>query len=512
MGKFNGIDTFHDGLAVSDYVNMVPLGDSCIDRLGEQVISSLAFTSAAKVRGHFVDSAKRIYIVLADMVHVFEPSDESYTYAGIMAGLIDGEPVESFRLIGKTGPVSFAESSIKPSTVYLCDGFCIYKWDSTGSQALMIRTMLPPNVFPVLPEEWEAARAIDPYDILTGRSGKMFDTSEMARIDSIDWFDNKLVGVQKDKNTVWLTCTDPEQFDRDASLNPWGEQYQLWNNWYASTNSADKLNTAVAFGGQLYLLNDNSIEIWARTGMENAPLQSNTMQVIHHGARNPLVIGDFMYVIANDRVGSDYVALIQNGQFKRISSFEIDHRLREPIDIVPIAMRGETYIMVRDNGGLDGYVYTEGKWWHWVHPQKDTDGVISSVYKNFAITDRGVLVKFTDDSRRTYTGEPIVRYIRDSFETWHTRKLFRRISVSMDSGRVTEPGADDDLNRQIYIRLSTNRGLSFGQYFFRKLGKSGMNNKVVEWLGLGSGNSMLLEVGTSSAYKLQIYDINIVVQ
>ena len=66
------------------------------------------------------------------------------------------------------------------------------------------------------------------------------------------------------------------------------------------------------------------------------------------------------------------MALIQNGQFKRISSFEIDHRLREPIDIVPIAMRGETYIMVRDNGGLDGYVYTEGKWWHWVHPQKDT--------------------------------------------------------------------------------------------------------------------------------------------
>ena len=111
MGKFNGIDTFHDGLAVSDYVNMVPLGDSCIDRLGEQVVSALAFTSAARVRGHFVDSAKRIYIVLADMVHVFEPSDESYAYAGVMAGLIDGEPVESFRLIGKTGPVSFAESS-----------------------------------------------------------------------------------------------------------------------------------------------------------------------------------------------------------------------------------------------------------------------------------------------------------------------------------------------------------------------------------------------------------------
>ena len=234
---------------------------------------------------------------------------------------------------------------------------------------------------------------------------------------------------------------------------------------------------------------------------------------INHGARDPLVLGDYMYVVANDSVGSDYIALIQGGQFKRISSFEIDHRLGHAIDIVPIAMRGETYVMVRNNGGLDGFVFGEDKWWHWVHPSSDSDGIMKSVFKNFALTLHGALVKFDDDTRTTYLGGQIVRYIRDSFVNWHTRKLFRKVAVAMDSGRVTDPNINDsDLLKQIYIRLSTNRGLSFGQYLFRKLGRSGLNNKIIEWVGLGSGNSLLLEIGTSAGYKLQLYDIEITAQ
>ena len=85
------------------------------------------------------------------------------------------------------------------------------------------------------------------------------------------------MAVEKSKNTVWLTCTDPGAVYAQYFSDPWGgngESYELWNNWYASTNSADKLNTAKAFNGQLYLLNSNSIEIWSRTGNESAPLQS----------------------------------------------------------------------------------------------------------------------------------------------------------------------------------------------------------------------------------------------
>ena len=513
MANFDGITTFHDGLAVSDYVNMIPLGETCIDRIGEVLVSDHV-TSQQEIRGWFVDSMKRLYVAVGDFIHTFSLDNNFYNYEGTLKGVVNGEPVDDFRLINHNSKVTFTESSIKPSTVYCCDGKYIYKWTPGAYETMAIKMMFSPKVVPMVGHE-SSARYADQYAAVIGSDTANLNMSDAASIESIDWFDNKLVAVEKSKNTVWLTCTDPEQFSRNGSLDPWGgngEIYELWNNWYASTNSADKLNTAKAFNGQLYLLNSNSIEIWSRTGNESAPLQSNTMQVIHHGARAPLVLGDFMYVIANDTIGQEYIGMIQGGSFKKISNLEIDHRITDPIDIVPLSVRGETYVMVRVGEGLDGFVYSDGRWWRWEHPSGDEDGVIASILMNFAITRNGHIVEFNDETRKTYLGTEIQRYIRDSFDTWHNRKIFRKVAVSLDSGRVTDYTSEEDLKRQIYIRLSTNRGLSFGKYYYRTLGKSGVNNKAVEWLGLGSGNSMLLEIGTSSAYKLQIYDIKIDVQ
>ena len=513
MANFDGITTFHDGLAVSDYVNMIPLGETCIDRIGEVLVSE-AIGGGHEIRGWFVDSSRRLYVASGDLIHTFDFVNGSYSYEGVLKGYIGNTLQQEFKLANHNDRVVFTESSIKPSMIYCCDGKYIYKWASGDYESMAVRMMLSPRVVPMQGTSSDA-RFEDQYAAIVNGGSALLDLRDIASIESIDWFDNKLVAVEKSKNTVWLTCTDPEQFSRNTSLDPWGgngESYELWNNWYASTNSADKLNTAKAFNGQLYLLNSNSIEIWSRTGNESAPLQSNTMQVIHHGARAPLVMGDFMYVIANDTVGQEYIGLVQGGSFKRISTLEIDNRLKNPKDIMPLSIRGETHIMVRTDSGLDGFVFSEGRWWRWVHPAEDDDGVIASIIGDFAITRQGRIVEFSDNTRKTFLGTEIQRYIRDSFDTWHERKLFRKVAISLDSGRVTDPSTDEALRRQIYIRLSTNRGLSFGKYYYRTLGKSGVNNKAVEWLGLGSGNSMLLEIGTSSAYKLQIYDIKIVVQ
>lgn len=513
MANFDGITTYHDGLAVSDYVNMIPLGETCIDRIGELLISE-AIGSGHEIRGWFVDSSKRLYVASGDLIHTFDFVNGSYSYEGVLKGYIGHQLQQEFKLANQNDKVVFTESSIKPSTIYCCDGKYIYKWASGSYDNMAVRMMFSPRVVPISGTA-SSARFEDQYEAIVNGGSAFLDLRDIASIESIDWFDNKLVAVEKSKNTVWLTCTDPEQYSRNTALDPWGgngESYELWNNWYSSTNSADKLNIAKAFNGQLYLLNTNSIEIWSRTGNESAPLQSNTMQVIHHGARAPLVMGDFMYVIANDTVGQEYIGLIQGGSFKRISTLEIDNRLKNPKDIMPLSIRGETHIMVRTDSGLDGFVFSEGRWWRWVHPEEDSDGVIASIIGDFAITQEGRIVEFSDNTRKTFLGTEIQRYIRDSFDTWHERKLFRKVAISLDSGRVTDPSTDEALRRQIYIRLSTNRGLSFGKYYYRTLGKSGVNNKAVEWLGLGSGNSMLLEIGTSSAYKLQIYDIKIVVQ
>ena len=51
MDKFEGITTFHDGLAVSDYVNMIPLGETCIDRIGETHQARLSRRTRKSVDG-----------------------------------------------------------------------------------------------------------------------------------------------------------------------------------------------------------------------------------------------------------------------------------------------------------------------------------------------------------------------------------------------------------------------------------------------------------------------------
>lgn len=523
VGKFNGIAVYHNGMMVSDYVNMIPRGETCTDRQGETVVEATMWTQKYDVRGHFMDSNGNVYLVIRNYVHRFTYDAKTGTvaYAGVMSGFIGENYAESFELVMMDTPVSFCESSTKPSQVYLCDGRYVYWWgvDSDPNyplkrQAFQIGMLWSPNV---LATGIDSEIQPDQYDVIVNPSDNKLNLSDIVFIDQIDWFDNRLVGVQKSKNTVWLTCTDPGQFFRNTAKNPFDEDdgTDLWHNWYASTSSADKLVGVVSFGGQLYFLNNRSIEIWGRTGNEDAPIQSNTTQVIHHGARNPVIIADILYVIANDQIGGEYIAAISNGQFARVSNPEIDRHLEAPADLQIISQREETYLMVRLNTSTgESFVFSEGRWWHWVDDVNATHHIRASVVKDIAISTRGLFVRFTDDRKKNADGQRITRYVRDSFANFDIRKIIRRVALVMDSGVRQDPNliTDDDSGRDIYLKVSLNRGLSFSQPHYRKLGLSGQNNKVVEWRNLGSSNSVLIEFGTSSEYILQIYDVKLELQ
>ena len=519
MGKFNGITDFHDGLAVSDYINMIPLGDTCVDRQGEEVLPTGYSDSISNVRGTFLDSQDNVYVVIRDIVHRFKYNrmSNSATYIGPMRGYI-GNSEGVFQLRNMTGEVTFAESSTKPSQVYLCDGEYIYWWGTVDDvfkpaerQAFVMTMMYSPGV--VLNTADTSARP-DQYAAVIGAANDL-NIDDIAHIDSLDWFDNKLVATQREKNTVWLTCTDPGQFYNSKSADPWGTANDLWHNWYSSTNSADRLYRAISFGGQLYLLNNLSIEVWGRTGNEDAPLQSNTLQVIHHGARNPLIIADTMYVIASDQVGSEYVAAIKGGQFQKISNAEIDRRLGTPYDLQVLSQRDESYLFVRDSDNgremFEGFVFKDGMWWRWENSPTNDMPIRNTIVKNISVTRGGSLVAFTNDSRRDASGEIIRRVVRDSFQMFPKRSIIRRVNLVMDTGRanVYADLPEDERKRMIYLALSTNRGLSFSLPRYRSLGRSGINNKEVEWRNLGSANSILLEFGTTADYNLQVYDVQI---
>lgn len=540
MAEFNGIVEFHDGLAVSDYVNMIPLGTTCVDRIGDVQVRPPVSLNQFKVRGLFVDSHHNVYIAYGQSLLRYsydEATDELSQSPEVMQMLIDGE-VKDFVFFDKSHKVTFCESSLKPSEVFACDGKFIYVWTTYDGSArpqyykFMVNVVCPPNIARINEDEngvqvnWPSDVPQPDFNSIVFGTETMYtadglqlrDAFEDVRTDSIDWFDNRLVATQLNKNTVWLTRTDPMYYIRDATIDYLDPEdadtggYELWANWYSSSANSDKLLTIKAYGGQLYFFNEHTIEIWGRTGNEDAPIQSNTQQVLHFGGAKPTIIEGVMYFVGIDSMNEHFVGAF-SPQFSRITNKEIERRLGDVDTLEKISQYNETYLFVKNADG-DGFVFGSGRWWRWETPKGAAYGVYASIIKDYALADTSAIVKF-DKNRRISGGKRIPRSIRDGFMQLPKRAIIRKIELVADTGRTDfDSSLNDDgtvnevmADKSVYCAISINRGLAFSQRRYRTLGDSGHNDKVIEWRNLGSGNSILIEIGTSSLHKLQIYDL-----
>lgn len=562
--KFNGIASYHDGDVIADYENVIPIGDLIIDRVGEKRVTQ---PKDAEPRGTYVDSIGNIYTVYGDEVYMTREGDTG-VFSNNRMLMRNGDDIINSKLLTSVGRVTFCESSVKPSTVYMCDGAYIYQWNTYSVDQdvayekpymiqYLIRMMPSPDFIPNLSysEDISELHDIDQYAILSENGdvnyknlySKYFDVVKVEPITSISWFNNKLVATQQGKNTVWLTSTDPQQYFRymlsDGSYrtNLLGKTLpnrsmwkvssgtitsNLWNYWCSSTNSADRLNEAIAFNGQLFLLNNGSIEMWSATGIEDAPIQQNSMNTMYHGARCPLIISNVMYLVCKDKLGNEYIGCIVDGSFKRLSNSEIEKRINNKIkDIVPLIVRNVPNVVVRlidDNSSntVISYVVTEsGLWWKRTN-NKFSEHSEWSIVDNYAITNKGGVIEFDEHSRLLVDGTPIMRKIVDFFTLFEGRKIINCIESVMDTGVMFGAPSDeikpnrivndnDIVNRSVWIRLSTDKGHTFGKFLYRSLSKRGRNDSIVEWPALGSANNLLLEIGTSANYRFQIYKIRL---
>lgn len=512
MGKFNGIIEYHDGIAVSEYMNMLPMGEICLDRVGDKLKLKLPSTFQKKFRGCFKDSEDNIYIVAGQTLYrsALGP-DGQYGALAPMQCWKNGATTEL--VLRNGGNVSFCESSIKPTIVFLCDGTYIYMWNTTSGTGSRAPYIVNGEYLPGMEIVNYGSVQPNVLDFIDNDASNLMEVGEdgISHAASICWFDNKLVMRASERNTVWISKTDPGQFYRDTGINenPTDptDGFPLWNSWYSSTNSADKLVDIASFRGQLFFINTHSIEVWGRTGNEDSPIQSNTTQVIHFGGRSPIIIQDTLFLICRDASGHEGVGAFTN-TFQKISTPEIERRLGTPLDLQLISQRHENYLYVRTSDSA-GFLFREGRWSSWKSPRDEENPVVCTIYGDLCASLYGDILEFDEESRLTNGGNPIVRYIRDGFEQFQKRVIFRRVECIMDTGRYGDKGQDDGYGDEVYVALSTNRGLNFGQPHFRKLGPAGYNNKVIEWRNLGSGNSILLEIGTTALNKLQIYALKI---
>ena len=677
ISQFNGIQTYHEGMAVSDWVNVFPLKTVALDRLGEVLVDS----NSGHVRGHFKDSHGNIYIVINDLVCIYNGWDSVNKIIGTKA-FLTARNGEVFHTLDKTDKVTFCESSTKPSQVYMCDGMYVYWWNTEQSNneemdklapwtlpfvvnmfympgmkpkyvrqvynvddidpdiKLMSQKDIPipyegfePRVFEKriitdgegqfrmetdeefaarkeearkigeeraaayyaewnkvieennakynrlkqhqIEDSWEMIQAeLDPYDYkvhpekytnevnsVWSRIGWDFD--DMVEINQIAWFNNKLVGVQTDKNTVWLTATDPGMFYRYSSSKklymqmPDGsetvvQEYpvlatsqqpywsndsdttvetngvtandRVWTYWVSSTNGSDKLREVVSFAGNLYFLNTASIEVWTATGIEDNPIASSTQSIIHFGGKAGLVVDNELYLVCNNQVGAQFISKIHaNGGIERISTAEIEQRLPHDIEeLCLIRQRNHTFVAVQTST-VEGFykhdvyaVTSYGTWFRWVNPEQ-AEFAVASIIDDLAVTRFGSLVRFDDESRSLLGNYPIARRIRDWFVNFTQRRILREVSLVLDTGKkVLNPkykhNLDPSIQEGIYCAVSFDRGAHFSPRRFRRWGQYGTNDRVIVWRNLGSGNSICIEIGSSAMYKLQLYSIVITPQ
>ena len=91
-----------------------------------------------------------------------------------------------------------------------------------------------------------------------------------------------------------------------------------------------------------------------------------------------------------------------------------------------------------------------------------------------------------------------------SFTQLPVRGIVREVELVCDTGISFTPERG-----KLYIRLSFDRGLSFGPDLYRSMGKPGKNDRQIIWRNCGSGNSFLVEFGTSDNVRFQLYEINL---
>lgn len=566
--EFAGIRSFHDGLSVSDYCNMVPLEASCIDRLGEKLVVERGDTQQRIIQT-FVDSKKNVYIATTkSIIRLLYVGDNQWEVRPLEAAwggpfnYIDGES----RTIEQ---VTFCESTTKPSQIFMCDSRYVYYWNTSqlvSDEAMdSIQTAYPSQDFykrvkayvvSVLPlgafTGFNTGLSWNIYDVrdedaTTGFRYGWFPmvyngtwqplrnnyVGSLWECTSIAWYENRLVVVTKSDNTVRLSRIRPDRWlipTQGTNDQRWLPFQIFWNDdqdkpaynfvphAYISTASSASLQDVVSFAGQLYFLNDTSIELWTNTYNEDAPIQQNTMSTIHFGGRSPCVVADKMYLICKDNWHNDFIAAIsQNGQATRLSNDEIEKRIAGRAAIIrPLSVRDNSFIVVYCDDGLNGVDLTsglsvtrEGKWWTYNNRYVKNHtfaawSVLTMNGEQFDVGNHGEFIKQDRTSRLHVDGSPILRFIRGCFTQLPVRGIVREIEVVCDTGVNF-----DNERGKMYARISFDRGLSFGPYLYRTLGAPGKNDRCIIWRNCGSGNSFLLEFGTSDNVRFQLYQIGL---
>lgn len=421
--------------------------------------------------------------------------------------------------------VSFAETGGPRALLLVCDGASLYYYDLLeGGELKQIQlperitaeggTITPSSVAVV-------AGSIAVND--AGGSGYVYysqpyplnnDTREMYVVQ-----DGKVV-YEDDGVTI---KTEQVESDKHVFENDYGAPM-----YFAGESSSDNVVAVFAVGPTLYVYGSKTVEIWQRgSGEFEDWIRTSYTAQNSFGLEAPNSVassGSIVYFIASGAQYGKAIVRVSGASFEKISEDWLEEKLlKESTDSAYgycYSVGEHNFYVVQLNSLGETWVYDalDGGWHQRISREKLTgiEGqwrVGSIAYyreKFYAFTNDGMICRFqTDYWSEDYpdgTSLPMVRHRQTPVMTDGLKPfVIEELALEMNVGTWK----DYDLKPEIYLSVSHDGGMTFGNMHGESLGSTGDYSHRVRWFNVGYTRLCVLKITYSHPTDLVLTSCSI---
>lgn len=426
-----------------------------------------------------------------------------------------------------TGPIRAVYAVSLSNCVYVVSGAQIYKLDATLLNPVLVGTMLTTTGFVSIADNGASAGQIVFVDGAYGYSSNLVGTPVLTQITSANFYPASTVSFQDGYFIFCQTGTSYFFLSDLYSVN------FLPLNMANKSGDSDILVATITNNRALYLLGQNTVEVWWDTGLSGStPFSRQDGKFMQTGclAAGTVVrlAGTVMFLGSNPQGGA-IVYEMQNDQPVRVSTNAVEFSIQNA-GILSQLSTATAY-----GWQIEGhYFYTlnipnlNTTWTYdvssslWIEQQSNINGNIGRhlgschtfYLGNHIIGDYQSNNIYTYDFN-TFTDDnyPITRIRQSPHIAQSLNRIFYKLlEIDLQPGTAITNGTSNAMNPTCSLEISNDGGNTFGNPIVASMGKTGKYFNRVRFQRLGSSRDRVFRLSCSDPVKFNLLSAQIEVE